>query len=117
MKPIVFAFALLLPLTACAQEMTAGDLLDLCNSPTPLVRRTCSRYILGIVQGVGLADAVTGKRSLFCVPEGVTEDRMMLVFLNVANTLRVAYPKDMELAAPGIVGAAMRKTFPCAGSR
>jgi hypothetical protein len=119
MKKIAMTIALSLtfPLSVCAHEMTAGELLDLCNSSNQMVRRTCSRYILGVVQGVDLASGASGVQNPFCVPGGVTEDRMMLVFLNAANVLRISYPKDMDLSAVGVVFGAMVKAFPCAKSR
>lgn len=108
---------LLLSLASCsalADELTTGILYSYCKSRDASVRKIGSMYIVGVVQGLSLSSGLTKDREHFCIPDDLSEEQMVGVFLRTAGALSQLYPKDMDLPAVSIVAASMKKEFPCA---
>ena len=98
--------------SAWADEMTADDLFQMCNSSDRITNRLCTRYILGVAQGLGMSQSLkTGQR--ICIPDNLAEGRFANVFQATATQLSTYYPQDLKLPAISIVTASLLKAFPC----
>jgi hypothetical protein len=107
---------------SAAEELTAGTLFEFCGSIDEVAQTACRFYILGAVQGVSLGDGSTEEanghlvqkaKTIFCIPEGVSEEQMIAVFQDAVRPLAGGHPEDMELPALGVLSAAMTRAFPC----
>jgi len=100
-----------------AQEMTAGDLRQICIAPDAQSKSACQFYIFGVARGIDLgmsiADGKTQDRRRPCVPSGMDSAALELaVKMKMGQDLMV-FPDDGKLEASGFVGAILISTFPC----
>lgn len=102
---------------AASSEMTAADLYSFCNSKESNIKLTCGLYILGVVQGIGVAAGVANDKEHFCFPDDISMSQLVTIFQKAAQKLKQTFPNDMNLPAIGIVGAAMVHEFPCVNQR
>src|SRR2546425_3891171 len=79
-----------------ADEMTAATLDSFCNSADSSIRRLCSIYILGVVQGIGVASGVVKDKKQFCIPDDLRESQLVAIFQKTANALKQSFPNDMN---------------------
>ena len=104
-----------------ADQLTAGELLEFCSSADPTLKASCRFFILGIVEGVSSADGTTlkdnqfqeGKKTILCVPEGVSISTLVDVAQTVLRGVFQLYPDDRKLPASASVMALMSQRYPC----
>src|ERR1051325_8395182 len=125
-KRVIACFAaglsLAMPATSVqAEQLTAGELYSFCTATDDVSQAACRFFVLGVVEGIELADGstmgkdrrvVAGKKTIFCAPDDVSVYKLTDVFKSRVATLRQAYPDDMKLPAVGVVGAAMVSAYP-----
>ena len=100
-----------------SSEMTAADLYSFCNSKDSNIKLACGLYILGVVQGIGVATGVANDKEHFCIPDDISTSQLVAIFQKTAQKLKQAYPNDMNMPAIGMVGSAMVHEFPCVNQR
>jgi hypothetical protein len=108
---------------ANAEELLAGDLYSFCVSNDQMISNACRFYVLGVVQGVGLGDGSTmdasgkqmveRKKTIFCIPEGMSQTQMVSLVRDLLALDFKVYPEDKKLAAAGMVAGVMHTKFPC----
>ena len=117
MKAIVVAATLAAALSVSASfavpVMTAGDLYGFCVSTNGDVQNVCSKYILGAVQGIGLAAGKLNDGTTFCIPDDISETRLVDIFIRAARADFAAFPQDQKMPAISLVGAVAMRAFPC----
>jgi hypothetical protein len=122
MKKLVLILALVACGRAEAGELTAGVLYSFCTTNDKVTRTACRFYVLGVVQGIELGDgAVLGdggrftvkKKTIFCAPENTQDSQFVDIFQQSMKKLMAIYPDDAKLSAVGVIGAAMKRAFPC----
>jgi hypothetical protein len=111
---------------ASAEQMTAGDLLQMCTSSNDSQKAACSFYIWGIAEGATLAanternkagEFVEVKEKQICLPDDFSKSAMELVVrMSLGQDLAV-YTKDKDLPAVSFVLAVLRSKFSCAKSK
>ena len=103
-----------------AGTMKASDVENICRTNND----TCKLFIFGLAQGLSIretmSDRVTPsgqyadrKPVLFCLPENITTDALMMAFkIKVAEDLAV-FPDDRNLDGPGFSAGVLLHLFPC----
>jgi hypothetical protein len=107
--------------TVQAQELSAGQLYEFCQSKDFVVHGACRFYVLGAVQGMSLGNGsaivrgqlVEKEKTIFCMPDNVPQSEMVSVFVRRAETLFRVYPQDKEMPAISALIGIMHKQFPC----
>ena len=107
---IVVLFAAMLSV-ASPQQMTLMDLQQMCIEGGP--KDACRFYILGAMEGIGLAAGVANDKSHFCIPENLTQETVVTVVRKWAAADLLAYPQDKDIPAVSFIGAALIKEYPC----
>jgi len=102
-----------------AEQMTAGDLQQICSSQKLDVDAPCRFYIMGIVQGItiglGMADGQAGGRP--CIPDDLPMAKLETVVKAQLGADLMVNPQDKELPASSLVGAVIATTFKCKRAR
>jgi Rap1a immunity proteins len=98
-------------------ELSAADLYLFCSSDDSNAKFACKYFLLGVVQGIGVAAAKANDKEHFCFPDDVSQSQLVEIFLKTSRKLKQKYPDDMNMPAVGIVGAAMMSEFPCPNQR
>lgn len=88
-----------------------GDLRVLCSDTNP--REACRFYILGVMEGTGLAAGVAKDGGHFCTPAGVTQTEIVAVVKRLAAADLARFPDDTSMPAVSFIGAALLRTYPC----
>jgi Rap1a immunity proteins len=99
--------------TASANQITIGDLQEICTARDDGSKNACSFYILGVTEGASTAAALVGDRTHFCIPEGLSSVAMEFTVKKAIGEDLMVYPADRSLAAVGFVAAAMQRAYPC----
>ena len=90
----------------------------ICSGSGEANQNACRFYILGVVDGAGLA---TGRLKTmngpYCVAEGVRDADLVAAVKKSIETVLRAFPADKSLAAGGFVAASAMKSFPCSKSK
>jgi hypothetical protein len=116
-----FSLAAFLSIPAFAEQMTVGDLEELCTSTDEVSKTACRFYILGVTEGTSLAtSAVAYKSGLFhelkdkpiCIPEDLSGAALELVVKMTIGEDLMLFPEDRKLTAVGFLSAVVRKQFP-----
>lgn len=111
---------------ACADELTAGALYNLCVSPRDIEQTACRYYIFGVVEGAGFMDGsvigedgrlVQKQRKFICTPGSLAQSQMVDVFRLEMKALLQLHPEDAKRPALSFVLAAMSRQFPCSTQR
>ncbi len=118
----VFMIGTLFCAPAMAAQMKVGDLFKLCTSSSEGDKSACTFYILGVFEGVSIADGTERDKSgrfqeaqekRFCVPEGLSSTAMALTVKMTMGAALAVYPEDRDLPAVSFVAAVIAKKFPC----
>lgn len=119
----LIAFALTLVAAAepvLADTMKASDVENICRTNND----TCKFFIFGLAQGLSIRESMSDqvtpngqyvdrKPVLFCLPENITTDALMMAFkIKVAEDLAV-FPDDRNLEGPGFSAGVLLHLFPC----
>jgi hypothetical protein len=97
-------------------EMTASELYVFCTANDEASQNTCGIYILGVVQGLGLAARMDNDKTHFCFPDNLTEEQLVSFALKAMEADFDAHSEDRKLPAVSVVSEAMIHTFPCVKS-
>lgn len=104
-----------------AEQLSTRQLLDFCSSRDVFVKNGCKFYILGVVEGADTTDGtsvrngqfVPGRKTIMCIPEGVTGQDMIAAYVQVMSADTQVYPDDLNLPAVSSVMSVMSKRYPC----
>jgi hypothetical protein len=124
MRLLAAILVFMLPAVPASAEYTIGQVLTYClalerATPTSGGRAlyrdvrdvknaaTCLGYIGGVIAGVVYVDPPNYQH--FCIPEGVTENQLVAVYLKFAR----AHPEWHDTTAARGIIAAMQEAFPC----
>jgi hypothetical protein len=100
--------------------MKASDVENICRTNSD----TCKLFIFGLAQGLSIRETMSDQVSpngqyanrkpvLFCLPENITTDALMMAFkIKVAEDLAV-FPDDRNLEGPGFSAGVLLHLFPC----
>jgi hypothetical protein len=122
MRKLILILALVAPIFAVADELTAGDLYSFCNADDEATKAACRFYILGAVSGISLGGRsvidssgrfATNDKRHFCIPDDTPQTELVAVFQRAMQPLAQKYPEDLKLSAISVLAVAMARTFPC----
>lgn len=98
-----------------ADQLTAGELQQICSSQKLDVDAPCRFYIMGIVQGItigiGMADGRAGGKP--CIPDNLPISKLETVVKAQLGADLQVNPDDKTLPASSFVGAVIAQTFKC----
>jgi hypothetical protein len=95
------------------EVLTAETLRSFCSSTDSNLRRICSFYILGVVQGLAIGASPDTNLKAKCVRDSLAASEMVKAFMDRSAALKVAFPSDMAAPAVSIVAATVASKFPC----
>jgi hypothetical protein len=111
---IIVAFATLsVVFPAYADEMKVEDLKTLCTGADDVSKAACKFYILGVADGIDVANAATSEHKTFCLSDGISGPAMTFAVKKSIGEDLMMFPADKDLPANGFVGAALATQFPC----
>lgn len=110
---VVALSALPMVLPAYADEMNVDDLKTLCAGADEASKAGCKFYILGVADGIGVANAATAHQKTLCVPDSISSLTMTSVVRKSIGEDLMMFPDDKDLPANSLVGAALAGHFPC----
>lgn len=99
-----------------ADELTAGALVQLCESKDEGIKAGCGLFVLGAVQGIGIATLETSNKRIFCITgdnRDLSPAQLAEIFQKAMQTDFRVHPEDAKLPAVAAVSAAMEQAFPC----
>ena len=102
-----------LPANPQGSQMKLSDLRDICAGTDELHATACKFYILGVTEGLALGAGVAKDKNHFCIPEGVSSQKMLLIVKNTMTADLAAFPQDKDMPAVSFVAASMQQAFPC----
>ena len=122
---VLTMMALAVSLVAAAEPvqvdtMKVSDVENICRTNND----TCRLFIFGLAQGLSIRESMSDqvtpngqyadrKPVLFCLPENITTDALMMAFkIKVAEDLAV-FPNDRDLEGPGFSAGVLLHLFPC----
>jgi hypothetical protein len=118
---IAFALSLMAAVEpAQADTMKVSDVENICRTNND----ACKFFIFGLAQGLSIRESMSDQVKpngqyadrnpvLFCLPENITTDALMLAFkIKVAEDLAV-FPNDRDLEGPGFSAGVLLHLFPC----
>jgi hypothetical protein len=122
---VLTLMALAVSLVAAAEPvqvdtMKVSDVENICRTNND----TCRLFIFGLAQGLSIRESMSDqvtpngqyadrKPVLFCLPENITTDALMMAFkIKVAEDLAV-FPNDRDLEGPGFSAGVLLHLFPC----
>jgi hypothetical protein len=103
-----------------ADTMKVSDVENICRTNND----TCKMFIFGLAQGMSIRESISDqvapngqyadrKPVLFCFPENITADWLMMAFkIKVAEDLAV-FQNDRALEGPGFSAGVLLHLFPC----
>ena len=102
------------PTTAPPAEVLSTETLrSFCGSKDDDLRRICSFYVLGVVQGVAIGASPDADARVKCIQDDLSAADAVAAFMSVSGALKIAYPSDMASPAVSIVSVAVASKFPC----
>jgi hypothetical protein len=111
---ILLAVAFLVqPTITQAAQMTLADLRDFCVGTDDASIAACKFYILGVTEGAGIGAGLAKDKTHFCLPEGVSSQKMVLIAKQAMIQDLAHFPQDKDLPAVSFVAATMQRAFPC----
>lgn len=110
--------------TAQADQLSANDLYEFCQSRDIVAKQACRFFILGAIEGMELGDGgrmVNGQmierpKTVFCIPSPLPQSTYVDIFVRVAGAMFQAFPQDRQLPAISALMAILHKQFPCPSS-
>jgi hypothetical protein len=122
---VLTLMALAVSLVAAAEPvqvdtMKVSDVENICRTNND----TCRLFIFGLAQGLSIRESMSDqvtpngqyadrKPVLFCLPENITTDALMMAFkIKVAEDLAV-FPNDRDLEGPGFSAGVLLHLFTC----
>jgi hypothetical protein len=118
----VFAAAFCFAIVPTAQAkpvepevLTTETLRSFCSSKDVDIRRICSFYILGVVQGISIGASPEANPRVKCIRDSLPASEMVKAFMDLSGALKIAYASDMAAPAVSIVSATVASKFPCPG--
>jgi hypothetical protein len=105
---------------AQADTMKVSDVENTCRTNND----ACKFFIFGLAQGLSIRESMSDqvtpngqyadrKPVLFCLPENITTNALMMAFkIKVAEDLAV-FPNDRDLEGPGFSAGVLLHLFPC----
>ena len=99
-----------LPASAEHEGLSVSNLRQICAPSDNRSGEACGYYILGVTEGVA---ASIGDKTQFCVPGGVSLITLESLIEKAIEEDLMLYPADRDLAAVGLVTAAVQKAYPC----
>jgi hypothetical protein len=99
---------------AAPEVLTTETLRSFCSSTDSDLRRLCSFYILGVVQGINIGASPETDPKAKCIRDNLAASDMVNAFMTLSGALKIAYPSDMAAPAVSIVSATVASKFPCA---
>lgn len=115
-KKCWLALFLGLSISTPASAMTVRELQVACVGMTDRTKATCEDYILGVVDGAVFEASLVGDKAHFCVPGGISGDKLVLLIRTAMDGDVKAHPQDSSMSAVPFIGAVMMKVFPCPNS-
>ena len=103
-----------------ADMMKVSDVENICRTNSD----TCKMFIFGLAQGMSIRESMSDQKTpngqyadrkpvLFCLPENITTDALMMAFkIKVAEDLAV-FPNDRALEGLGFSAGVLLHLFPC----
>lgn len=110
---ILMAIVLVSPELARAAQMKLSDLRQICAGRDAASRSACTFYILGVTDGASIGAGVAKDTSHFCIPAGVSSQKMVLIVKTATAKDLAAFPQDENMPAVSFVAAAINMAFPC----
>lgn len=95
------------------EVLSTETLRSFCSAKDANLRRLCSFYILGVVQGLAIGASRETNPQAKCVRDSLPAADMVKAFMELSGALKVAYPSDMQAPAVSIVTATVARKFPC----
>ena len=102
-----------LPASPQGSQMKLSDLRDICAGTDELPATACISYILGVTEGLRLGAGVAKDKAHFCVPEGMSSQKMVLIVKKAMTADLAAFPQDKDMPAVSFVAASIQQAFPC----
>jgi hypothetical protein len=99
--------------SAAGADATVGLVNEFCHSTDDMTKAVCRFYIMGVVSGVKLSQALSGSRKAFCIPDYISEDDIVPRFITAADLDLLAFPQDKDESATAMVLVIIAKAFPC----
>ncbi|MBV9080879.1 MAG: hypothetical protein JO102_07160 [Elusimicrobia bacterium] len=112
-RSVLFLILGLTALTVSADQMTVADLQEICSGAHQADQSACRFYILGALDGAGLATGLKTVDGPFCYEPDVQITPMVQAVKVAMQVDLKAYPQDKTLPAVSFVTAAAMKAFPC----
>lgn len=95
------------PLAQKCRELINGD--EHPDMSVTAAQGVCLGYIDGVLDTLVLSKGFWSASDVICVPEGVTSDQAVRVFVKYADE----HPEKLHLNAPDIILDSLEKAFPC----
>lgn len=96
------------------EVLSTETLRSWCGSSDADLRRLCSMYVLGVVQGLRVGGSPDVNPKVKCIKDDLAEADLVDAFMTLSGALKVAYPSDMKAPAVSIVSATVASKFSCA---
>ncbi len=93
--------------------MTVDDLQEFCASSNDTDTVACKFYILGVMEGTGLAAGVAKDTRHFCIPEGISTKEIQPIVKQAIEADLSHYKEDKDLPAVSFVAAVLVHNYPC----
>ncbi len=110
---VVALAALPVVFPAYAVEMNVDDLKTLCTGGGEVNKAACKFYILGVADGIGVANAATAHHKTLCVPDSISSSTMTSAVEKSIGEDLMMFPDDKGLPAGSLVGVALAGHFAC----
>ena len=113
LKVLVLATGLLWPVSVSSQQArffaTGNDLFRFCSAGGATSESLCNGYVAGVVDTVGVFEAIFGVTKITCVEKNVSNEQVKQIVMQYLT----AHPETRHLGAAGLVFAALQPAFPC----
>lgn len=109
------AFRLIFP--AYADELKVDDLKTLCSGADEVSKAACEFYILGVAEGIGIANAATSEHKSLCLSDSIYSPTMTFAVNKSIREDLIMFPDDKNLPANNLVGPALAGHFPCTADK
>lgn len=110
---LLVAILFTLPASTQAAQMTLSDLRDICAGTDEVSTAACKFYILGVTEGAGIGAGIANDKTHFCITEGVSSQKMVLIVKKAMAQDLAVFPQDKDMPAVSFVAASMQQAFPC----
>lgn len=95
------------PLTSIG-FLTAGQLADRCQQPSPADTNYCFAFIAGVHDAIQVYEKWLSTRE-FCPPTSLAHSELRRSFLTYVS----AYPSSRDGVAASVIVVALKQTYPC----